>query len=253
MSGQPVSQEANATTRRGKQHEANEGKNLQVLLFYTLTVIVISLTAFNFYLFCWIWSSLAGKGSSSISATKWAKMDLVSSWSSIKFNGRVTSKQVLRVERLIGREKLLNISSRSDVSIGRMSREEQKKGDEIKNLPHLADTFIHLDARRRRINFPNGLIVKDALVCAHECELRAPRISLTNERGLDFDGKSMQVRRIQTNRLHSPTNGLNLLSSNRSLFRSEAGKVELLALDELALFSRNSHVSVFHISFAAAH
>lgn len=250
----------NPTIRRrtNSKSGSEQTQRLKTLLFYTLSVIIVCLTAFNFYLFCWIWSSLNGsepvKQGKEMASTHLkkphhqARLNLLSSWNSIKFNGRLAAKRSFQVDRLKGSNKRLKIMSPKGVLFS------SNKGTII----------LDLKSKEKRINFPAGLAVisnsfkrrndssfvgedNELLVCSREpetsCQIKVPFVSLTNVEGVNFAKRSIQTSKVETRRLHSAINSLNVLSTNQSIFESTGDKVHLFALDELNLLSRTSSVS----------
>lgn len=241
----------------GDKREQQRQK-LNILLIYTLSVIVVCLTAFNFYLFCWIWSSL--NGSNPIESSKQttsnnlknhnlqARLDLLSFWNTIKFNGRLSSKHLIQVDQLRASNKKLKIMSSKSVLL----RNKQQ-------------TILELESKEKRINFPSGFSVRsnsklegnlgitkveednELLVCSGEpetsCQIKVPFVSLTNSKGVDFLKRPIQTSKVETKRLHSAMNSLNLLSTKQSVFESTTDKVNIYALDELHFLSRFSSVS----------
>lgn len=220
---------------------------LLALLFYSLAIISACLAAFNLYLLCWIWSSLSGSGSSALRWTEWAKLDLLSSASSIKFRGKLSGQSWIRVGQVS--------------ALGEKPVEELKlTSSESISFKSLNDNQSSLLLAKSSIKFPKGFRVKSAnhssassvLEChqqvsssASNCHLLGlPRsVKLSTDLGVDANRKSMQVSRVKTGRIHSATNLLQLLSSNSSLFVARNGSVELTALDDIILLSRKSNVS----------
>lgn len=246
------------TATRQTEVFIDSSKSIWSLVYYTLSVIVVCLTGFNFYLFCWIWSSLSFTGNGSggddsgfmMRSTQWAPIDTISSWNGIRFNGKLASLQELQVGQVLAANDggRLLIASKNSVQV-----------------VHHKKPLIELVAKRRRIQLPTGLRV-DAVsktgndssaqadnrkqgarlscdpVTAH-CLASASTIVLSHKFGVDFNRKSVQTPKVSTKRVHSPTNWLNLYSSNFGLFESKSGSIHLIALDELSLFSRNAAVS----------
>ena len=266
-----------------KRRVSGSGNNLRILLFYLISIIVVCLTAFNFYLFCWIWSSLSSGTSSSSTATTTStssgqpRMDLLSSWNSIKFNGRLSSKRAIEVDLaellataaaasssvndnvdLTAHQDMLTISSGNSVQVKRQQTSDQDRSA-AKKRESLLPPLVELFAKEKRIEFASGLIVRNlaqsssrkrslqneqVLVCKNSsCELRVPIVKLTNPKGVNFNRKSVQTPTIYTKRIHSPTNSLNFLSTNTSLFHSKGGPIEVFALEDITMLSRNSAVS----------
>lgn len=252
--------------------KAKQRQKSNILLFYTLSVIIVCLTAFNFYLFCWIWSSLNG-GTNSVQLgesgeemlalnavadnqeannqqqQQHAKLNLLSSWNTIKFNGKLSSKSSLQVDQLEASNKILKIMSKKSVLFTSRSNNNNDKEEII----------LEIKSKEKRINFPSGFSVKslnngstndnnhELLVCSREpktsCLIKAPFVYLTNNEGVDLNRKAIQSSKIETKRIYSAINSLNLLTTNKSVFESSQNKVHLFALDDLTLFSRNSSVS----------
>lgn len=233
--------------------ERDEERNLRSLLLYSCSIIVVCLNVFNLYLFAWVWSSLSGSGSSPTHSLQWAKIDFVSSWGSIKFPGKLTSKRPF---------KMVNIQA---------LQEEHQQDDTTgagwppKLLRILSNQSIDLSASQgsllslnaERIAFTAGLMVvasnqdssqqASRLVCLvneTKCELEAPRIRFTSARGLDFEQRPMQTRKLAAQRIHSPTRQLSLASQDAGKFESIQRAVKLQALDHVSLFSMKSFVSV---------
>lgn len=245
--------------------------SLKWLIFYMLAVIVVCLTAFNFYLFCWIWSSLGGGGGGlndqrSVAGGvvgEWPRFNLISSWNEIQVEGRLSARSAVQVSELHNRadNAVLLISSPHSVQIV----EDLQRNIEESNNHQESDDGVNqqplLVVAKRQVQFPAGLQVSSLLQTdqsspilpgheriscdaapGNECRLRAPVVRLTNQRGVDFDRKSVQTNLVETRRIHSATNSLSLLSPSSSLLNSSSS-IELIALDELLLFSRNSSVS----------
>lgn len=253
------------------QLELNETtkQSLKWLLFYMLAVIVVCLTAFNFYLFCWIWSSLSGGSVPAGDAAQWPKLDLFSSWDELEFEGRLASRLGVQVGELRNRanDTTLRLSSPNDVQLvgRRWSAAQQTTEDEITVVPQVVSTNDMfqplLRLAKQQVQFPAGLQVSalsahtsnstseppgDRIECdaapGTECRLKAPLMRLASGLGVDFDRKSVQTSLVETNRLHSAINALGLMSTGLASF--EAASMELRALDEVLLLSRNSFVSV---------
>lgn len=263
---------------KDSDRKEKQRQKLNILLFYTLSVITVCLTAFNFYLFCWIWSSLNGgtgsvqlaesKGSEEMLATnnlvdnqetnnqrqqQQAKLNLLSSWNAIKFDGKLSSKRSFQVDQLVALNKRLKIMSKRSVLFS--SKNNNTKEEEV---------ILEIKSREKRINFPSGFSVislnndsadsnHELLVCFREprtsCLIKAPFVYLTNNEGVDFNRKAIQSSKIETKRIYSAINSLNLLTTNKSFLESSQDKVHLFALDDLTLFSRNSSVSKQQIAF----
>lgn len=275
---------------------SSTSENLKILLFYMLSVIVICLTAFNFYLFCWIWSSLranngdeSGSILSNVNNNEWAKLDVISAWDSIRFNGKLSTKSTIQVNQL----KALNIFNDDNKKEQQNYNDNSKQRTILSILPKKSAQFLSHNARAAgekvllevgedRISFPSGLIVKSLgrfgqnkqeferkvlMVCEPtttmtttnddesrkkndekkekeaNCLISSPNVKFSHLNGLNLGGKSIETRRLETKKVHSPTQALNFLTTQSAKFKSNSSQIELISLDDLWLFSRRSTVS----------
>lgn len=228
-------------------------RNLRPLILYTCSIVVVCLNIFNLYLFAWVWSSLNGTGSSATHTGEWAKVDLISSWDTVKFNDKISSKKALRVDSIQAQPSQIEpLKVSSDESV-QVKTKVSLNGDQLR--------LIDLDCASNRISFPSGFQVTaetgsgptrksqatTKIVCPADkthCELEAPTIRFSSPDGLDFQAKSMETRKVSVQRIHSPTRKLSLLSSKESRFASGRRGIKLQALDDIALFSMKSFVSL---------
>jgi len=190
---------------QGSQQEAR-------LLFFALSLLALCLTAFNLYLFRWLWWSVGGER--------------------LGLGARLASRRPLEAEALLAGAGL-RISSAHSVLVARGGR-----------------PLLELEAGPRRLLFAAGLRLKsaaggqEALVCSPsmECSVRASCVRLAGGRPLDWGRKSAQAAKVSTRRLHSATGSLELLSVAAGSLEP-GGPLSLLALAGLTLLSRNSPVS----------
>lgn len=206
--------------------------NLVSLFFCTLAIVSICLSAFNLYLFAWIWSKMGAARGASGSVPP---MEFIDSSDVLKFNGRLTSAKGVSVQELRGQSSRLTLSASGGV--------------EFK-----ATNETLLNVGPRKLAFPAGLRVRsplaeeeaapNAIECSHgddprmrpSCQLNVPHLKLSNQREkIDFATNSLQVPKVSARRLHSQLNKLQLMSSNHLELRSTSGRIGAQALETVRL------------------
>lgn len=253
------------------------------LIVYTVFVIVLCLTIFNLYIFYWTVSSLNGTGRSFLHSNKWAKLEIVSENKDkanskekkktiyLKFNGKLQNKQSFQADKF----KSINsngfkIIAKKSIEFDSVLFEKNQHDDAVEQTE---TDLLRLNSIERKIDFPNGFKLKgfktnnnndDVLVCSNNFDMKnksalleedkngfclvknITNIVFSSIKGIDFLQKSLQVNKIQLKRLHSAANSLQLLSKNKSSFRTiQQGSINIKSLDGITLSSQNSFVSLF--------
>lgn len=239
--------------REARNRDQDAKERLASLIVYTVALIVVCLTAFNFYLLLWIWSALRDG----------RQLDLLSAWDEFGVEGKLVSRNQFQVGRIKSRRDTLKICPSNAQFMG-----ESKKSIKFQLAPNNASAeepanLLELSSDDR-CSFESGFQVRGlhsarvALVCGqptaatHNQRQRSSRrclvdksqvVRLANTRGVDFLGKSVQTNQVTTRQLHSALNELHLMSPDESLFGSSNGTIGVRSMEDVILASKRANVS----------
>lgn len=241
-----------------EQKQQASGTRLASLIFYTISLIVICLTAFNLYLLVWIWSSLRGNGEQ--------RIDLLSSWHELRLRGKLAT-----VGKLVANQ--IELAQEESDRLEVIAHKTPTTNSSSIRFSQDNDSRSLLRLTSDRVSFESGLQVRGlssgrvALVCGRHdgrneqtldksddvCQV-APggeqTIELSNRRGVDFRGKSVHTNCVRTKRIHSSLNELHLVVSghNESKFSSSDGPIRIRSMDDVILASKQANVGAetFH-------
>lgn len=246
---------------------SNQNRNQLAIAFTasTLSMVVTFLAIFNVYLLAWIWSSLDTTATNRVNGSKqsnWAKFDLLSSQNTIKFVGKLITKQPIEAKLISHRRGQQDVSDMLEISSLNSIQFETLGSENVSS-----SNFLQLIATEKQIQLPSRVQVKHpadknitklALICERpqrnrsrmvtaSCSFKGTKkIVFSNRRGLRLSNRSKQSiesKQIESNRFHSATNRLNMISSDAIYLTSLSNAVQLVALDELVLSSHKSRVS----------
>lgn len=249
-----------------------EAESLSTIIVYSLILILFCLSIFNLYLLNWIWLTLGGNTVGSFgkdfepTTGKRLPIDLLASTKdTLRFtNDYLIASSNFEVDSISSPASELQISSSAftkTLATNQASNRGEQKQDANSSIEFYTNSDKLLEfTSSGSVKFPAGFQVR--YLASHNssesesnnvilnckpktqiCNFNAQTIKYLNKNGLDFDGTAIQLSRLKTNRIHSPTNTLSLRTNGDLEFKSSTDSINIQSLDDLTLSSHNKAVS----------